>query len=77
MMKYCSTDKAYVQYTKETCLFCQKAYVQIYYPHLFCSNPGMLHVPLDVQVLVLIAWGRYICMKKKTQHHRLLCKGCL
>ena len=23
-----------------------------------CLNPKMMHVPLDVQVLVLIAWGR-------------------
>ena len=36
------------------------------------SNPGMLHVSLDIQVLVLIASGRYICMKKKTHHHHLL-----
>ena len=35
----------------------------------------MLHVPLDVQVLVLTIWGRYISKKKKTHHHHLLCKG--
>ena len=43
-----------------------KTYLQLYYPLLLCPNPGMLHIPLDVQVLVLIAWGRYICLKKKT-----------
>ena len=31
--------------------------------------------PLDAQFLVRIALGRYICMEKKTHHHRLLCKG--
>ena len=36
---------------------------------MLCPNPKMMHVPLNVQVLVLIAWGRYICMKKKTHHH--------
>ena len=35
----------------------------------------MLHVPLDFQVLVPIAWDRYICMKKKSHHHPLLRKG--
>ena len=46
-------------------------------PQLLCPNPGMLYVPLYVQGLVLIAWGRYICMKKKAHRHHLLCKGCL
>ena len=49
----------------------------MYYPKLLCPNTRILHVALDVQVLVLIAWGRYICMKKKTHHHHLLCKGLL
>ena len=36
----------------------------------------MLHVPIDIQVLVIIAWGRYISMKK-THYHYLLCNGLL
>ena len=51
-----------------------KTYIQIYYHQLSCPNPRMLQVSLDVQVLVLIAWGGHICMKK-TYHHHLLCKG--
>ena len=51
-----------------------KKYIQICYFQLLCPNPKMLHVPLDVQVLVLIAWGRYICVKMKTHHHHLFCK---
>ena len=65
--RYCWTNKAYVQYRKKTCPFCQKAYMQRHCPKLLCQNPRKLHVFLHVQVLVLIAWGRYICMKKKTQ----------
>ena len=64
-MNYFSTDKAYIQERKEICLFCQKDYLQIYYPQLLCPIQ-LLHVSLDVQVLVLIAWGSYICMRKKT-----------
>ena len=71
MMQYYSTDQAYIQLRKKTCPFCQKAFIQIYYPQLLCPNPIMLHVPLDVQTLVLIAWVGYICMKKKTDHHHL------
>ena len=56
------------------CSFFQKAYIQIYYPELVFQSPRMLHVPLDVQVLFLIAWGSYICLKKKTHHHHLLYK---
>ena len=66
--------KAYVQQRKGACPFCHKANIKIHYPQLFCSNLSILHFPLDVQVLVLIAWCRYICIKKKTHHHRLLCK---
>ena len=29
----------------------------MYYLQLLRKNPRMLHVPLDVQVLILIAWG--------------------
>ena len=47
------------------------------YPQLLCLNPRMLHVPLDVLVLVLMACGGYICMKKKTDYNHLLSKGCL
>ena len=32
----------------------------------------MLHIPLDVKVLVLITWNRYICVKKKSHHHHPL-----
>ena len=32
----------------------------------------MWHVPLNVQVLILIAWGRYICLKKKTHCHHFV-----
>ena len=55
-MDYFWTDKVWVQQREENCLFCQKAYRQIYYPQL-CPNPRMFHVPLDLdgQVLVLIA----------------------
>ena len=74
MMEYCSKDKVYGQQRMEICLIFQKAYIQIYYPQLLSSNPRMLHDPLDVQVLVLISCGRYICMKKKNHHHHLLCK---
>ena len=74
MMEYCSKDKVYGQQRMEICLICQKAYIQIYYTQLLSSNPRMLHDPLDVQVLVLISCGRYICMKKKNHHHHLLCK---
>ena len=35
------------------------------------SKFNNLYVPLDVQVLVLIVPGGYICMKKKT--HIMLC----
>ena len=73
MMEYCSTDKAYIK--KGNLSQCQKAYMQIYYPQFSCQNPRMLHVPLDVQLLVLIVWGRFISMKNKTHHHRLLCKS--
>ena len=59
MKDYCSTDKVYVKWRKETCPFCQKTYMQIYYPQLLCLNPRMLHVPLGVQVLVLTACGRW------------------
>ena len=45
------------------------------YPQLLCPVPRMLRIPLDVQGFVLIPWGRYICMKKKTHRHHLLCKG--
>ena len=55
--------------------FVKKTYMQRYCHQLLCQNPRMLHVFLDVQVLVLIAWGFYICMKRKTHHHHLLCKG--
>ena len=69
MMKYCSTDKVYVKQSF------QQAYIQIHYPQLSCPNPRILHVFLYVQVLALIAERRYICMKNKIYHHRLLCKG--
>ena len=75
-MEYFSTDKAYVQYRKDTYPLFLKAYKQVHYPQLR-PNSSMLHVLLDIQVLVLITWGKYICMKKKNQHHNLLCKGCL
>ena len=75
MKDYCSTDKAYVQWKKEACPYWQKTYMQIYYPQLLCLNPRMLHVPLGVQVLVLTACGRYICTKKKTNHHYWLGKS--
>ena len=32
---------------------------------MLCPNPRILHVPLYIQVLALIVWGRYICMKKE------------
>ena len=32
------------------------------------SKSRNVHVLLDFQVLVQVTWGRYICMKKKTQH---------
>ena len=38
--------------------------IQIYYRQLLCM--------LDVQILVLIAWSRYIFMNKKTYHQYLL-----
>ena len=60
---------------KEACPLCQKAYIQMFYSQLLCPNARILHVALDIQFLVLIAWGRYICMKKKTHCHHLLCKG--
>ena len=60
-------------YNKERKLI-QKVCEQIYYSQLLCPNPRMFLVPLDIKVLVLNAWGRYVCMKKKTHHH-LLCKG--
>ena len=55
MMEYCSTDKTYVQYKKESCPLYQKTYIQIYYSEVLCPNSRMLHVPFDVLVLVLIA----------------------
>ena len=66
MMEYCLTEKAYIQEKKECFPFCQKAHTQICYSKLLCPNLRMLRVPLDVQCLILIAWGRYLCMKKKT-----------
>ena len=45
-----------------------------YYLQLLCLNPKLLHVLINAQVLALIAWSRYICIKKKTHHHHLLCK---
>ena len=75
-MVHCLTCKVPIQQMKETCHFCQKAYMQRYYPQLLYPNPKILNVPLDGQVLVPIFWGRYICMEKKAHHHHLLCKGC-
>ena len=40
--------------------------IQIYYRQVLCV--------LDVQILVLVAWGRYIFMNKKTYQQYLLCK---
>ena len=56
--------------------FFQKPYVQMYYSQLLYSNIKILHVPLDIQVLVLIAWSRYVCMKNGTRLHYLLYKDC-
>ena len=39
--------------------------MQIFFPQLSFPNPNMWYVFLYVQVEVLIAFGRYICMKKK------------
>ena len=64
MMKYCSTDKAYIQYRQETCSFCWNVYIQIGSPQLLCQILRMLYVLLDVQFLVLIVCSRYICMKR-------------
>ena len=49
--------------------------MQIYYYELLCPNSGMLYVPLHAKVLVLIDWGRYICMKQEIRQDHLLCKG--
>ena len=56
--------------------FFQKPYVQMYYSQLLYSNLKILHVPLDIQVIVLIAWSRYVCMKNGTLLYYLLYKGC-
>ena len=34
----------------------------------------MLYVSVDIQVLILIAWGRYVFMMKKTRHHHYCAK---
>ena len=58
IMEYCLTDKAYVQYRKETLPFCQKFYLKICYSELLFPNLRMLNAPYDVQVSVLEAWDR-------------------
>ena len=39
--------------------------MQIHYPQLLCPNPRMMHVPLDVQVLVLIVRVDILVRKRK------------
>lgn len=43
----------------------KKPDIKTYYPQLLCPNTKMLHIPIDDQILVLIAFSRYICLKKK------------
>ena len=39
------------------------------------SKPKNVSCSPYIQVLVLIAWGRYICMKKNIYHHHLMLKA--
>ena len=55
MMEYCSTDKAYAMKQGNLSLLSKSLYTNILYS-IVMSNPRMLHVFLDVQVLVLTAY---------------------
>ena len=55
MMEYCSTDKAYAMKQGNLPLLSKSLYTNILYS-IVMSNPRMLHVFLDVQVLVLTAY---------------------
>ena len=65
MMEYL-LDKYGIRTTKKVNLFIlPKSLYTIDYPHLLCPNPRIMHVPLDVQVLVVIVPVDIFVRKRK------------